>query len=195
MARVYILFLLFPFASCGQINQEFKLQNSFPINLKTPVCISKDDCFCFSSDSSLFYLIMNYSDAKCEKKKLVDSVEFSSYKSMVHGFKSQKDNSYVVLWETEYEYYPEVFAYYVVGKSIIKVGELPISLPCQTCESFEFPVQDVQIIQDKDELEISFLKDVNQRNSGNNEWKLYKAGLLKYRFNTETRKLQTITID
>lgn len=181
--RFFFIVLLLPFVSCGQANQEFKLQNSFLVNLKTPVCITNNDCFFFSSDSSMFYLVMHYSDAKYENQKLVDSVEFSPYKSTIHSFKSQKNNSYVVLWETEYEYIPIIQAYYIAEERLAKIGELEISLPCQTCESLEYPIKDIQILHKKEEIEISFLKDINYKEKDSSEWKLFKAGTLRYYFN------------
>ncbi|HEX4887222.1 MAG TPA: hypothetical protein VFV37_04165 [Luteibaculaceae bacterium] len=194
MMRIYFILLLLPFVSCGQANQEFNLQNSFQVNLQNSVCITNNDCFCFSSDSSLFHLIMHYSDAKCKKKKLIDTVEFSPYESRLHTFKSEKNTSYVILWETEYEYIPVILAYYVAGGNIVKISELEISLPCQSCESLDYPIKDIRVVQEKNEIEISFLKDVNYRSEGNNEWKLHKAGTLKYRFNTETNELRHITL-
>lgn len=184
MLRLYFILFLLPFKSCGQVHTEFKLQNSFPINLKEAVCINEKDCFCFSSDSSVSYLMMYYPDAKCEHKKVIESVDFSPYKSTIHSFKSQKKNAYVVLWETEYEYFPAIMAYYIAEGKFVRMGELEISLPCQSCESFEFPIKDIQIRQEKDEIEISFLKDVNYKEKDSNEWKLSKAGALKYYFNT-----------
>lgn len=183
MKRIFFIMLLLPFVSCGQANQEFKLLNSFPVNLKIPVCVTKNDCFCFSSDSNMFYLVMHYSDAKCENQKLVDSVEFSPYKSTVHSFKSQKCNSYVVLWETEYEYIPTILAYYITEERFAKIGELEISLPCQSCESLEYPIKDIQILHKKEEIEISFLKDINYKEKDSDEWIFFKAGTLRYSFN------------
>jgi hypothetical protein len=191
MIRIYfILFLLF-FVSC-ETNEDFTFQNSYSIDFKIPTCITKNDCFCFSSDSNLFSLMMYYSDAKCEEKKLIETVEFSPYNSTVHSFKSQKDNSYVVLWETEYEYIPIIQAYYIFEGRLMKIGELEISLPCQSCESFQYPIKEIKIFQRKEEIEISFLNDVNYRATGSNEWKLYKAGTLKYRFNKKTNELKHI---
>lgn len=191
--RVYFILLLFAFVSCGQSNSEFKLQNSFQIKLQNPVCINTKDCFYFSTDSSLYHLIMYYSNAEWEKKKLIDTVDFSPYKSMVHSFKSQKNDSYIVLWETEYEYYPLIHAYYITEGKLVKIGELTISSPCQSCESFEYPIKDMRILQKGKEIEISFLEDVNYKPKNTTDWQLYKAGELKCLFNTETIKLRYIS--
>lgn len=190
MLRIYFILFLLPFVSCGQVHTKFKLENSYPVSLKNAVCISATDCFCFSSDSNLYYLMMYYSNAKCENQKLVDTVEFSPYKSTVHSFKSQKNNSYVVLWETEYEYISVIKAYYIAEGRLAEMGELKISLPCQSCESLDYPIKDIQILHKKEEIEISFLKDVNYKEKDSDEWKLFKAGALKYHFNTVSNEFK-----
>lgn len=185
--------LILAFVSCGHTRSEFKLQNSFQIRLQNPVHINTKDCFYFSMDSSLYQLFMYYTNAELEKKKLIDSVEFSPYKSMLYSFKSHIFNSYIVLWETEYEFYPLIYAYYITEGEIIKIGELLISLPCQSCESFEYPIKSIKIIQNGNEIEISFLEDVNYKPKNSTVWQLYKAGVLKCIFNTETNDLRYIT--
>jgi len=191
--REYFLLLLSAFVSCGQSNPEFKLQNSFLINPQKSVCINTKDCFCFSADSSLHHLIMYYSNTECEKKKLIDTVDFSPYKSTLHCFQSQNDDAYVVLWETEYEYYPLINAYFIAEGKLVKIGALPISLPCQSCESFEYPIKKIQVLQKGKEIEISFLEDVNFKPKNAAGWQLYKAGVLKFLFNTETNGFRYIT--
>ena len=191
MKKILFVFLLLSFTSCGQTVFEFKLLNSFPVKINNPVCIDKESCFCFSSDSNLYYLVMHYSDKECEVKQLVDSVEFSPYKSAMHSFKAPKTNSYVILWETQYEYYPIILAYHIEQGTITKMGEIDIALPCQSCESFEYPVKDIRIIQKKDDIEISFLKDASHKEKGNSEWKLFKAGTLKYYYNSTTGEFRT----
>jgi hypothetical protein len=194
MMRLYFILLMLAFVSCGRhSNSEFKLQNSFQIKLQNQICINTKDCFYFNTDSSLYQLFMYYSNAEWEKKKLIDTVDFSPYKSKIHSFQSLNNESYVVLWETEYEIYPLIYAYYITEGEIVKIGELLISLPCQSCESFEYPIKDIRILQNGKEIEISFLKDVNYKPKNSIDWQLYKAGVLKCIFNTETNELKYIS--
>lgn len=193
MIRFYFILLMLTFISCEHSSSEFKLQNSFQIKLQNPVRINVNDWFYFSADSNLYQLFMYYSNTELGNAKLIDTVDFSSYKSMIHSFKSQNDDSYIVLWETEYEYYPLIYAYYVIDGKIVNIGELLISLPCQSCESFEYPIKDIRILQNENEIEISFLADVNYKLMKSTDWQLYKAGVLKFLFNTETNKLRYIT--
>lgn len=191
--RLYYILLMLALVSCGGHSySDFKLRNSFQVKLQNQICIDTKDCFYFSADSSLYQLFMYYSNAEWEKKKLIDTVEFSPYKSKLHSFQSLNNKSYVVLWETEYEFYPLIYAYYITEGKIVKIGELLISLPCQSCESFEYPIKDIRILQKGKEIEISFLKDVNYKPKNSTDWQLYKAGVLKCLFNTETNNLRYI---
>jgi len=190
--RVYFILLLLPFFSCGQTHSRFNLQKSFLINLKESICIKENNCFYFSNDSSISYLEMYYV-AENKSKMLIDSVEFSPYKSRIHSFKSQKENVYVVLWETEYEYFPVIIAYYVAEGKLVRMGELKISLPCQYCESFEYPIKDIQMLQEKDKIEISFLKNVNYKKIDTLQWKEYKPGTLKFYFNILSKEFKANT--
>lgn len=191
--RIPLILLMLAFVSCGNSQSEFKLQNSFQIELKKSVRINTKDCFYFSADVSLSQLFMYYSNAELEKKKLIDTVEFSPYKSILHSFQLQNRDSYIILWETEYEFYPLIYAYYITDGNIVKIGELLISLPSQSCESFEYPIKAIKILQYGKELEFSFLEDVNYKPQNCTNWKLYKAGALKCLFNTETNVLRYIT--
>lgn len=184
---------LFYFASSAQINTKFEMQKSIVVKLKKVICISKKDYLYFNSDDNLTKLIMYYSNnAKNGKNSRIDTVEFSPYSSMIYSFKSLKNNSYVVLWVTDYEYYPEIKAYYIKDGKLASIGEINISLPCQSCESFEYPIKNLQIAQKRKEIEISFRKDVNYKPEKNASWKLYKSGTLKFNFNLETYKLKSI---
>ena len=192
--RAYIVLLMLVFFSCGGYsNSEFKMQNSFEIKLQNQICINTKDCFYFSADSSLYQLFMYYSNAEWETKKLIDTVDFSPYKSKIYSFQSLNKESYVVLWETEYEIHPIIYAYYITEGKIVKIGELIISLPCQSCESLEYPIKDIRILQNGKYIEISFLKDVNFKPKNSTDWQLYKAGVLKCIFNTETNELKYIS--
>lgn len=184
--------LLLPFVSCGQTNSEFKLQDSFLIKQNEPICINEKNCFYFTCDSGFSYLKMYYITGD-EHKKLIDSVEFSPYKSRIHSFKSQKDNSYVILWETEYEYFPVIIAYYVSEDELVKIGQLEISLPCVSCESFEYPIKDIQVFKKNEEIEISFLKDVRYKAKDTEQWKEYKSESLKFYFNILNKEFKVKT--
>ncbi|MBP9186417.1 MAG: hypothetical protein KBG11_04935 [Bacteroidia bacterium] len=175
--------------SCRQTNQEFTLQNSSLVDLKVPICISKQNCFGFSGDSTLSYLKLYLTNTTGEIIMLLDSVEFSPYKSTLHSFKSQKSNSWVILWETEYEYIPVIKAYYFAPEKLAKIGELEIALPCDSCESLDYPINDIVIFKKDKEIEISFRSDVNYKANGSNNWTSFKTGTFKYLFNTETNEL------
>ena len=194
MRQIYSSLLLLLFFSCGSINTEFRLQKSSLNSLKKALCLNENNCFLMDSDSSLTNIKLYYLNSNLKHKQLVDSVEFTPYKSIIHSFKSQKNNSYVILWETEYEYVPVILAYYIEDGKLLKMGELNISLPCQSCESFEYPINDIQIQQKNNDIEISFLKDVNPREKDNIQWKTYKPGALRLCFNRLGKNFKTCII-
>ena len=175
MKRIYSILFWLALVSCGHDYSEFKLQNSVQIKQQNQVCINIKECFYFSADSSLNQLFMYYSKAEGGKMKLIDSVDFSPYKSTIHSFPSQNKDSYIVLWETEYEYEPLIYAYYITRGTNIKMGELSISLACQSCESVLYPMEDIRIIKEGEEIEFSFLKDVYYRAGSGAVRQLYKA--------------------
>jgi hypothetical protein len=176
--KKYFILPVFIFISCTNTGSLFRFQQANPVGLGK-ICIDKNFCVYFNADSDLDYLFMVDSD-----KSVVDSVEYSPYKSTLYSFKSQEDSAYIVFGETEYEYFPVLKAYYVIGSRIVKIGELKISLPCQDCESFEYPVNKIQIQRHKNIVEFFFLEDVNFRNDDSEDWTFCKAGSLKYFYNT-----------
>ena len=100
MIRFYFILLMLTFISCEHSSSEFKLQNSFQIKLQNPVRINVNDWFYFSADSNLYQLFMYYSNTELGNAKLIDTVDFSSYKSMIHSFKSQNDIILPKSWTT-----------------------------------------------------------------------------------------------
>lgn len=192
MIRVFFILLVLPFVSCGQSHSRYNLQKSFLIKLNESICIKDNNCFYFSNDSGFSYLDM-YFVAENKSKKIIDSVEFSPYKSRIHDYKSPKENDCIVLWETEYEFFSVIIAYYFTYGKLEKMGELKISLPCESCESFGYPIKEIQITKKKGQVVISFLKNVNYRNTDTQQWKEYKPGTLKFFFNILNKEFEVNT--
>jgi hypothetical protein len=189
MKRYFILqIFVLAFMSCTQTSP-FTFQPGTLVDFEQAICIAKDNCLYFDSDSNLFYMRLYYSD---KRKPPIDSVEFSPYKSAIYSFKSQKNNSYIVLWETEYEYAPTIKIYYIANRNLLQIGDLPICSACQSYESFEYPIKDIQIVQNNAEIEFSFLTDVAARDNDSEDWKIYEAGKLKYCFNTVNKDFRKV---
>lgn len=186
---VFLGFLLF-LASCGESKVEFILRNSFDANLQSPVCLNSGDSFLLTADSSLFHLYLFFKSAHNKASTPIDTIDTSPYGSTLHIFESQKGDSFIVLWETESEYSPHVYAYYVKEGQCIKIGELKALLPCQSCESYDFPIREMRIIQEGKNIEISFLKEVYFKSENSADWQLYKAGTGHYLFNTKSTELK-----
>lgn len=182
----FIFFIIL--TSCTKSN--YKLIDSFEVNSSSNICVKRGGCFYFENDSSLSIFSMYYLDKESNVGTLVDAVELSPYTSNFLIFRSQRNKSNVIIWETRSEYYPTILTYYLKKSSLKKIGELQISLPCEMCESLEYPLEDLKIYDSKDQLEITFLKDVNSRLSSHENWRFYKAESAKYIFNFKTGKLK-----
>ena len=182
--RNYFILCLFSFVSCSELDSKFEIQNSFSLNNESDICISTEDCFSCISDSNLFYKIMHYSyGGSEEKKQIVDTVEFTPYFSTLHSFKSQKNNSYVVLWKIESEFIPIFNAYYIKDGVLMKLGEFKVYLPCESCDVFDYSIENIQIRQRNKEIEFLFLKDLYYMDRNIDAWTLYKARALMLHFN------------
>ena len=193
MARVYFLLFLLPFISCININSEFELQESFSVSLENSICINAKDCFFCVSDSSLFYETMYYSQGGSENNQKIDAVEFIHYSSTLYSFKSQKSSSYVVLWKIEREFTPIFNAYYINEGKLMKIGELGIYMPCDTCDTFDYSIQDIRIFQRDKEIMLSFLKDIYYMDKSTNIWTLYDTETLKLSFNIVNGLLSNVS--
>jgi hypothetical protein len=108
----------------------------------------------------------------------------------MHVFKAQRNDSYFILWETLYEYYPAILAYYVSDGKLTKVGEMNISLPCDSCEKLEYPLSEVEIVQINQKIVISFLREVNYRENDSEDWVVFSSGTLKYYFNIANNEFE-----
>ena len=186
MKKVCYLFFLFSFVSCYQNDLEFKLQNSFSVEGDSNY-ISEKDCFYFCTDSNLFSLTMYYSYGKYGDKQMIDTMDYTDmqYGSTLNSFKSEKNNSYVVLWKIKHEFSPIFKVYYVRDGKLIKMGVLTIYTPCETCDYLDYSIEDMQIFQKNNEIKISFLKNIYYWDTEKNEGTLYDAETLILSFNIE----------
>lgn len=179
----------------GQSKYDFKLTKSFEVELNKSICLNSNNWFCFKTNRNLFYLIMYHSNSGCNRNslRLVDTVSFTPYISTVHSFCLDNDQKeFVVLWETEYENLSFILAYYLIGNQLFKIGRLKISLSCPTCEYFGYPIKSISIRKVNDDIEFSFLEDLNYWKSESEE-EMFKAGKFKYQFNIKQKKVKIIT--
>jgi len=197
MKKILFILSLIPFISYCQTDNEFKLQNVSQLDWGN-FCISKVDCFDLSFDPVFFdYCILYYSHGS-EKKQMVDTV-FSQmlYGSSLSSFKSEKDNSYIVLWKIEGEFAPSFYIYYIKDGKLLKIGEWGINEPCDTCDDLDYSVKDIRIFKKNDEIEFTFLKDTNfmvfnELSLDYDDWGLFKAGKLVVSFNIVDGSLKKI---
>lgn len=173
----------------GQTKQNLRLFGIEEIDSDNVLHLDSSKYFTFRKDKSISSLIMNYT---CKNEgKVIDTVEFSPYSSKLCKFVSDDKKRFVVLWITNYEYYPYALAYYITGDSLFKMGNLNVLKPCSSCESFEFPIEDVGMKLSCKNIDIFFLKDVLYKED-DMEQKLYKPKSLQYQYNIHRKELKII---
>ena len=188
------LLLQFSLIYC-QSKYDFKLNKSVEVDLNKSICLNSNNCFYFKTDRGLHHLLLYHSNSGSKRNALmiVDTVDFTDYTSIVHSFSSDNNKrEFVVLWETEFESYSYILAYYLIGNQLFKIGELKILLSCQTCEYFGYPIKSIGIRKVNDGIEFLFLKDLNYRISESEE-KMFKTGTFKYQYDIGQKKLKVIT--
>lgn len=192
---MFFIFLLFLSVSYCQADSEFKLQESFTDKWDNN-CISKTDCFYsafISTDDDIndLYYILYYSHGN-ENWQAIDSIDPSGfYNSTLYSFQNEITNSYIVLWKYESEYNPFFYTYYINEGKILKIGEWGISVLAieYYCEYCDYSIEDIRIHQKDDEIEFSFLKNMDFLNFSEDRyrddwtWTSYQAGDLILSFN------------
>lgn len=179
----------------AQSRYDFKLNISVQVDFNKSICLNSNNCFYFKTDRRQFYLIMYHSNSGWKRNtlKMVDTVDVTPYTSTVHSFCSDNDKKeFVILWETEYESVSYILAYYLIGNELFKIGELEISLSCPTCEYFGYPIKSIDVRKINDDIEFSFLEDLDYRISESEE-KTFKPGEFLYRYNLNQKKLKVVT--
>lgn len=194
--KIYLLsILLIQFSLIySQPKYDFRLKKSVEVNLNKTIYLNSDNSLTFKTDKRQFYSIMNYSNSRFRQnsKQSIDSVDLTPYVSRVHCFNSEiNKDEIVVVWESEFENKSYISVYYLKDNQLMKIGELKISLSCPTCEYFGYPIKSINIQKDKNNIEFSFLEDLEYWISGDREI-FFKAGTFKYQFDISQKKLKVI---
>ena len=191
MKKIFFILFLIPIISYCQTDTEFKLQNSIVVKWEKNIHITKNDYFLLNDDTSNFCSIMLYSYGGSGKKQAIDSIDYSGllYGSTLNSFKNENDNSHVVLWKVDGEYNPFFYIYYIKDGKLMKIGEWVIYEPPGEIlpDRLDYSVKNIRIYKINDEIEFSFLKDVEfmvyRENHNYDEWGTFKAGKLTVSFN------------
>jgi len=199
MKKLFFILLFIPLVLYCQTDSEFKLQNSMSVEWGKN-CINEIDCFYLNIDSALifdnddydyYYYTIYYSYGN-ESKQVIDSANRNDlgYDLTLYSFKSQRDNSYVVFFEFEYEHFSSFIVSYIRERKLMRIGEWIIYSPCDTCDRASYNIENIHLYQKKDEIEFSSLKDVefldyrnNKYHWESNDWVSFQAGELIVSFN------------
>jgi len=202
MKRFYFILFLFPFIVFCQSDTEFKLQRSVIFEWGKNNCITNNDCFYINSvpvDVACYLLYYSYQG---EEKQMIDTVfSFILYDLILNRYENEKDNSYVILLKIEEEHYPTFYVYHINNGKLKIIGKWVIYEPPGEVlpDYLDYSIEDIRIHQREDEIEFSFLKDMNfvdlSADIYNYDWVLYKAGELIISFNIVDETLRLIERD
>ena len=187
MKHICYILLLLSVISCCRNDTELRLQKFSSVDWGDN-CITGEDCFYLDADSALFSITMSYS-YKNGNKQLVSTMDYNSmlYGSELYCFKSEKDNSYVVLWKMEHEFFPSFKVYYLKAGKLMEIGDWGIYTPCKDCDTFEYSVDDIRIQEKEGRIEFTFLKDMQyidyRKQLFAGDWTSFKSGALTLFFN------------
>ncbi|MDR0954526.1 MAG: hypothetical protein LBM20_03995 [Rikenellaceae bacterium] len=187
MKRVCNLLFLLLLISCNEKDSEFKLQKFFSTAWDESYCVTEKDCFFFVADKDRFDLTLLYSHEN-EAKQILDSMDYADiqHSSLLYSFQSEQDRSCVVLWKIEHEFYPTFKAFYLKDGQCVKIGDWGVYKPCETCDTYDYPIEAIRIDRKNERIEISFLEDVEfvdySHDSSNDKWTTFTAGTLKLSF-------------
>jgi len=126
---------------------------------------------------------------KSEKFYSFDTLDYSSYKTDIRPFYSQDYSDYLILWIIYKEFDSEIKVYYLTGKNIYKVGELPISSACKHCDEISYPPDKIRVKGTRELIQISFLDPVMIKQNGD-VTNTYLPGKMEFLFDKTTKILE-----
>lgn len=178
MRKIILIGLItFNFFACK--NSEFLLKESKEINYNETITLNFNRSILIKSDTNLFKLKLFYN----KNNLVIDEIDFSPYNSVLHIFYSNNNNEQIILWETEYELYWNVNAYFLSNNEIQKAGNFLISLSNKEEDFLKYSIRDIKINKNKEIIVFSFLKDVNIFNEDTNSYKSFKGKKINYTYN------------
>jgi len=186
MKKIFLFLFLIPYISYCQTYSDYLLQKSKKVDWNETICTSEKNCFYVISDKDLFFEFLYYLYGKDGNKQLIDSSWIDGYGSTLHSYFSQKNTSYVVLWEIEGEHFPTFNSYYLKDGKIIKIGEWGISSFCETCDYSGYLIGNIRVYQYDEEIQFSFLEDLaflDLKKGNYDDWGLFAGGELIVSFN------------
>ncbi len=122
------------------------------------------------------------------KSEIIDTVGIPPYGSKLHIFKSYKTAEFLILCESETEYYSLFNIYYLNKDLLSKVGTLPIQYKCKNCEDWTYPIEKIKIKNVNNEIEIRLLKPFLY-DLGQNNWQSYSNKVVYFTIDKIRKKL------
>ena len=97
----------------------------------------------------------------------VDTVGYL-YNSYLYLYKSSKTSEYLIICESESEFYSNFNLYYLKDSLFSKIGDMPIQSTCNDCDDSTYPIQELKIQNRGNEILIKplvpFMYDIGDHN-------------------------------
>lgn len=120
--------------------------------------ISMNEAITIQTDSNFYYHFVVFK--KNENIMLIDTVEITPYGFNFRLFKMADANDRLLIAEVEYEHVSEYPVYFITETGFEKVGNLNISLDCDTCDALNYPLSEIVLKGNENGIEFSFNKDL-----------------------------------
>jgi len=101
----------------------------------------------------------------------IDTVGYL-YGSELFLYKSNKTSEYLIICESESEFYSFFNLYYLKDSLFSKIGDLPIQSPYNDCDDSTYPIQELKIQNLANEIKIKPLVPF-MYDTGNQNWKSF----------------------
>ncbi len=131
------------------------------------ILLADTDSLTIKTDNELFNYIISIS--RNGNEQLVDTFEITPYGFGFRLFELENKKGFILMTEVEYELISE-YPLYLLGRTEIeKIGNLNIRLDCNNCDALNYPLEDIILKGNQNEIEFSFRKDIVLINMGMQE--------------------------
>lgn len=111
--------------------------------------------------------LMFYHKENAWDKQQIAKVDLSDghYSDTLLFFETENSLRQVIIWKKEGEYWSYIDIFLFTGETIELLTDIALGVVCSSCETFNFPEDDIRIVESRGKLEILFNGDVHYHGS------------------------------
>lgn len=186
MRIISILCIIICCSCYHKTSSKYVLIISKQINNGGFITINQSKKICFKTDTNLLYTSLYFKENDFLKK--FDSLDCTPYESFFYVF-NNNNISFILIWETQYEHFSVTNAYLLRDDLLFKIGELEIVENCNSCEFYRFPIKELAIKEESNNIEFMFSRDVRYK-IGKPDEQIIQAKRLLYIYEIQNRTLK-----